>query len=128
MTVFGKRQLLTDGNTVYPEQEAIAMVRLDQRSHGVLGAVIVEPDSSRGRADATFEVIADHAGAATDSPLFDRTARGTVEGMLYVFAMHMPAKYVVQRAIPGFSDHGNAGRQIVIWLQLQQFVVDHADA
>ena len=94
---------LADGNAGDAELIAASVVALHENADGVASGFGVE--HARGRSDAAFEFVADHAGAAADVAFFDRAGVGDVEGVEGVFGVDVESVDVVEPAVPGFGDH-----------------------
>ena len=121
-----------DGNAGDAELVAASVVALDEDADGIASSFSVE--DTGGGADAAFEFVADHAGAAADVAFFDGAGVGDVEGVAGVFGVDVESVDVIEPAVPGFGDDGegppvafHVGRA-VFYFPGDDGVADDADA
>ena len=95
-----------DGDAIDAEvgAGAVAVVGLDQDADGELPALGVHQPG--GGADASFEVVAEHAGTTADVAFGRRTAGCRGYGLEDVFFGQMEGVDVVEEAIVGLGDDG----------------------
>ena len=99
-------QLLADGHALDAQALAPAVVGLDQDAHRAAAVGLLQ-HPGRG-ADAALEAVADHARAAADVALPDRSRRGRVDRLDHVLGAHVHAVDVVQGPVPGLPHHRQA--------------------
>ena len=101
-----------------------AVVRLHEHTDGP--AVL---DDAGGRADAALEAVADHAGAAADGPLLDCAAVRARKRRRHVLRRDVEAVDVVEEAVPGLADDGQAPAVAVVAVlcRRDERVADDAD-
>ena len=83
----------TYGNAGDAELAAASVVALHQHAYGV--ATVFGINHAGRSADAAFEFVADHAGAAAHVSFFDRAAVRGVECMEGVFRLDVETVHVV---------------------------------
>ncbi len=96
------RDLAADGYAGNQQFAATAEVGLNQHAHRVFAAFV--HDHARGRADATLELVADHAGAAADVALRNRARTSAIERGECVLWLNVKAVDVVEPPVPGLRD------------------------
>src|SRR5690348_12471065 len=87
------RYFLSHGNARYTQLATTTIVALHQHANGVATVFGVQVPGRRAR--AAFELITDHAGAATDISFLDRPALGRVKCVERVFRLYVEAIDVV---------------------------------
>ena len=98
------RDFFADGYASDQQLGSAAKVTLGEDAEGV--AACFAAQFARGGADAAFEAVADHAGAATDIAFSDWAGAGTVEGLEDVLFLYMEAVDVVEEAIISLAYDG----------------------
>jgi hypothetical protein len=103
----GLVDVLTHGGPVDSKAGPATVIRLDKDPHGV--APGGGRDDARRGSDSAFELVADHAGAASHVAFGDGARGRGRERVLEVFGAHVHAAYVVQRPVPRLAHHRESG-------------------
>ena len=102
---------------------------MHQHAHRVAALRVRKP--ARCRANAAFEAVADHAGAAPDAAFPGHSARCTVERRQYMLGLHVESVDVVEASVVGLGNYRQPPwlqRVFLRDLPLDDPVADHANA
>ena len=83
------------------DAQRVAQAVVGLHEHAERERLAGDGDDARRRADATFEFVTDHAGAAADVALGHRTGRCRLERAKDVLRPHMETIDVIQMPVPG---------------------------
>src|SRR6266404_5709151 len=86
---------------------AAAAVALDQYADRV------RPRFARSGADAAFEPVADHSGAATDTAFRDTASSSAFERSGHVLLLYVESVGVIQKTVVGFGHYGQRKRELL---------------
>src|SRR5471032_694355 len=105
------------------------MVGLDDRADRPAALGTAQPP--RRGADATLEFVTDHAAAAADITLGDRTTDRRAQGLGDVFGLHMKAVDVVEQAVESLQHDRHVPVEspvvrLLLTVQHNQRIADHA--
>jgi hypothetical protein len=96
-------QGLADRDACDAQGVAHAVIGLHQHADGI-GGLPLATDAARSSADAAFEFVAHHAGAAAHVAFRDGSAAGVLQGLRHMGGRDVEAVDVVEVPVPGFGD------------------------